>query len=80
MIKSCEGTESMFSQCWGRPERLEQGKLMVLIWISDETRDRFVFRMVSDKRRALSGVVMMVDLTPRFEKSLAISTVGIMWP
>lgn len=69
----------MFSQCWGSPERSVQGKLMVLIWISD-TRNWFVCWMVLDKRMALSGVVMMVDLTPRFENSLAMSMVGIIWP
>ncbi|CAN0846394.1 hypothetical protein LINGRAHAP2_LOCUS4431 [Linum grandiflorum] len=70
-------SELTFSQPSGNPAS-RKGKSMMWAWIGRPcSASRFI---LSEKRGAFSGVVMMVDLVPLRANSLAMSTSGIMWP
>ncbi|KAH0917380.1 hypothetical protein HID58_025040 [Brassica napus] len=74
-----EVMKSTFSHPSGNPSST-LGKSKILIPIS---RPGFWFLNASmgfSKILELLGVVMMVDLAPLLEKSLAMSRIGIMWP
>ncbi|CAI0557387.1 unnamed protein product [Linum tenue] len=66
-----------FSQPSGSPASTQGNSMM---WVSIGRPNWASRRILPEKRGALRGVVMIVDLTPRRAKSLAMSVIGIMWP